>query len=89
MGRAEPSGGVQVEWNQQSTFGSVSYDDPDLTLLPIITTNLMAGGLERSEIDRFISEEQLGLRFTSIPYTVVYGDVRFRQKVMTGAIRWI
>jgi hypothetical protein len=76
------SGGVQVEWNQQSTFGSVNYDDLDLSMLPTIVTNppTPVSGIERSDIDRFISEEQFGVRFTSIPYTVLYGDVRFRQE---------
>jgi hypothetical protein len=74
------SGGVQIEWNQESTFGPVTYDELDLTVPSMPVTNLMVTGVKQSDINRFITDEQFRLRFTKIPYTIIYGDVRFRQE---------
>jgi hypothetical protein len=74
------SSGVQTEWNRQHTFGRVHLDETDF-LDPnviILNTNFVSG-----DYDRFTAEEKVTLRNTQLPYTVLYGEARFRQEEIT------
>ena len=66
------SAGVQSEWAWQSGFGNVAFDtDPQ---------GLVRPGVVDANHSRVTVEESVGLRFTQIPYTVLFADGRFRQE---------
>jgi len=71
------SSGVQTEWNHQRTFGRVHLDETDFAdpSIVVLNTNFVSG-----DYDRFTAEEKFTLRNTQIPYTVLYGEARFRQE---------
>jgi hypothetical protein len=70
------SGGVQGEWNHQEGAGRINLDsgNPDVpsafTLLPATV---------QSDLDDTKVNENLGLRFTKIPFTVLFAEGRFEQ----------
>ena len=70
------SSGLQTEWNRQRAFGTVDLDEA--FLFP--TTNVPNPHLVIGDYDRFIAEEKFTLRDTQIPFTVFYGEARFRQE---------
>jgi hypothetical protein len=67
------SAGLQTEWNRQKSFGTVNLDE----------TDFVDRSRERSDIDRFVSEEKVTMRFTRIPFTVIFADFGFRQERAT------
>jgi len=72
--------GIQTEWNSQDVFGPLHLDesDPnDPTMLA--ATNRSFGA---NSIDRFIVQERAGVRYTRIPYTVLYGEGDWRQETI-------
>ena len=69
--------GGQVEWNHQETFGPVNLAETDIDNAPALTNNF---SFVTGDIDRFISEERAGLRYTKIPYTVLYAEGDWRQE---------
>jgi mono/diheme cytochrome c family protein len=68
------SSGVQTEWSRTRMFDLVHLDlffDP----LEFANTNRVKGSY-----DRMTAEEKFVLRNMQIPYTVIYGEARFRQE---------
>ncbi len=64
--------GVQSEWTRQEGFG-------DATILrPSVGDRVPA--FYRADLDRATVEENFGLRYTKIPFTVLYADSRFQQE---------
>jgi hypothetical protein len=71
------SAGVQTEWNRQHVFGGANLDFGDPTdPINIVTNRARIEG----DQDRYTSEEKVLLRNTQIPFTVLYGEIRFRQE---------
>jgi hypothetical protein len=72
------SGGAQTEWTRQQGFGSGNLNEipfsrtPPLTLA-IVSTTLNADYDERSAM------ETAALRYTKIPFTVLFAEVRLEQ----------
>jgi hypothetical protein len=76
------SSGVQTEWNHQRAFGEVNLDQIDSTVpQPPVITNASSGPAV-GDYDRFTAEEKFTLRNTQIPFTVLYGEARFRQETI-------
>ena len=73
------SAGAQTEWNRQRVFGAINLDEVDLSFPNGITNN---PGRGYGDFDRFTAEEKFTLRNTQIPYTVLYGEARFRQETI-------
>lgn len=73
--------GVQAEWQRQEGAGNIRLDpqpiDPGFpetfTLLP---------GTIRSDLDKSAVSETAGVRFTKIPFTILFGDARFGQETI-------
>jgi hypothetical protein len=68
------SGGVQSEWTRQKGFGRVQDDFDPNTFMVLPTADYDAN------LDRTTVEESFGLRYTQIPFTVLYVDTRFQQE---------
>lgn len=73
------SAGIQNEWMSQHGFGDVSLNEGDPTN-PL--TFLEQPAILRSDMDRVTTDEQVGMRYTKIPYTVIYAEGRFQQEAM-------
>ena len=71
------SAGAQTEWNRQRVFGAINLDEVDLAY-PNGITNYPGRG--SGDYDRFTAEQKFTLRNTQIPFTVLYGEARFRQE---------
>jgi hypothetical protein len=67
--------GFQSEWAHQEGFGDVGLDDGDdadpSTFEPAVL---------RADLDRFSTDENVGLRYTRIPFTVLWAEGRFTQE---------
>ena len=68
--------GVQAEWSRQNAFGNYRLDELTTDDPPILT-NTSSGS---ADIDRFINEQKATLRYTRIPFTVLYTEGRWRQE---------
>jgi mono/diheme cytochrome c family protein len=66
--------GVQAEWNQQESFGRVSLDEGDASLVMTNPASI------QGDYDRFTLQESAGVRFTAIPFTLLYGEARWQQE---------
>jgi hypothetical protein len=64
-------GGIQNEWSRQKGFGNY-FEDAGFGLLDFTTLS--------SDLDKVLLEEHAGLRYTKIPFTVLFADTRFRQE---------
>ncbi len=73
------SAGAQTEWNRQRVFGAINLDEVD-PAFPNSITNIPGRGY--GEFDRFTAEEKFTLRNTQLPFTVLYGEARFRQETV-------
>jgi len=60
--------GTQNEWTREEGFGNA----PDLEFL-------IPSAFETANFDRFKSMQNWNIRFTKIPFTVVFADTRFEQ----------
>lgn len=69
------SAGVQSEWMKQTGFGDMRLDQglPGPTLVA-------APAMLHSDLDKAAVEEQLDLRYTSIPYTILFANARLQQE---------
>ncbi len=67
-------GGVQSEWMSQRGFGSMQLDEgiPGAIVSEPATVD--------TDMDRSVLEEHVGVRFTEIPFTVVFAEGRFAQE---------
>ncbi len=71
------SAGVQSQWMQQRGFGNVRVDEGD----PTDPANIFVQpAILRSDIDKVSTSENFGLRYTQIPYTVLFADARLQQE---------
>jgi len=70
--------GLLNEWSQQSGFGSPNYreGDPDDPLNPVTSKP----GLVESDLTRVVVEENLVMRYTRIPFTVLFAEGRWKQQ---------
>ncbi len=69
------SGGVQSEWLSQDGFGSLNLDEGD----PAVGLFLAPARID-ADLNKFSVEELFEVRLTSIPYTTLYAETRFRQE---------
>jgi hypothetical protein len=76
------SAGIQNEWMSQHGFGDVNLNEGDPSN-PF--AYLEQPAILRSDMDRVTTDEQVGMRYTKIPYTVIYADGRFQQEAMGQA----
>ena len=76
------SAGVQGEWTHEEGFGRVNLDSGD----PYVpgTFSLYPATLQ-SDLDQQRASESLSLRFTAIPYTVLFAEGRFDQECIGQA----
>ncbi|MBI3415257.1 MAG: hypothetical protein HY043_08045 [Verrucomicrobia bacterium] len=78
------SGGLQTEWMSQHGIGDVNVDDYQLQEAPdsgeLAIKLIEYPATLRADIDRFTVDENFGLRFTKIPFTVLYAESRFQQE---------
>ena len=68
--------GVQTEWSRQNAFGNYRLDELTADDPPILTNNSSGS----ADLDRFINEQKATLRYTRIPFTVLYAEGRWRQE---------
>jgi len=61
--------GTQNEWTREDGFGNA----PNLEFL-------IPSAFEQASLDKFKSMQNANLRFTKIPFTVVFADTRFEQE---------
>ena len=70
--------GVQAEWQRQHGAGKIRLDpnpiDPTTPGTFILNPAMIHSDLDESKV-----MEDAGLRFTKIPFTVLFGEVRFQQ----------
>ena len=71
------SAGLQSQWMQQRGFGNVRVDEGDPT---DPASYFVEPATLRSDLDRFSATESFSLRYTQIPYTVLFADTRFQQE---------
>ena len=69
------SAGVQTEFSEQHGMGGAVVETGFGPFPPIIATNSMA-----SDMDRKALQETLALRYTTIPWTVLFAEARFQQE---------
>jgi len=72
--------GAQTEWTRQDGAGNVHLDSGDPNQPPAFV--LQPAAVE-SDIDRLRLSEQAGIRFTGLPWTIVYAEARFDQEQAT------
>lgn len=72
--------GIQAEWNRQESFGRVRLDETDPGDPSLVVTNPAS---IQGNYDRFTLQENAGVRFTGLPYTVLYGDARWQQEAIS------
>lgn len=68
---------AQTEWNKQEAFGPMNFEETDFNNPPATTNNL---SFVQGEIQRFIASERAGVRYTKIPFTVLYAEGEWRQE---------
>lgn len=68
------SAGVQSEWGRQEGLGEVdlAFGDPNAPVPFPATVS--------ASLDRFSTDENFALRYTTIPFTVLFADARFKQQ---------
>jgi mono/diheme cytochrome c family protein len=67
-------GGVQTEWTRQKGNGNIE-SDPDFD-----SGSLVATGTVFSDLDKFTRDESVGLRYSKIPFTVLFAEGRLQQE---------
>lgn len=71
------SASIQSEWTHQDGFGEVRLDEGD----PLVPASLVSPLLTLdSNLDKAKVSENFAVRFTKIPWTVLYGEVRLDQE---------
>ncbi len=72
--------GVQNEWQRQEAFGNISLDegDPDLPQLFFLRPALV-----QSDLDKWTAMETAGLRYTKLPFTVLFAEARLQQEAIS------
>jgi hypothetical protein len=69
--------GLQPEWTHQASLGNLHFDegDPDLPQFFFLQPAKVQSDLDTRKIS-----EQFGLRYTWIPWTVLFGEARWEQQ---------
>jgi len=67
-------GGVQTEWTRQKGDGTIDSD------LDFDSASLVGSGTVFGDLDKFTRDESVGLRYTKIPFTVVFAEARLQQE---------
>jgi len=70
--------GVLSEWSEHTGYGDANYRSGDPNDPSVGVPD--APGLVRSDIDRTTVEEQLTLRYTTIPMTALFAEARWKQE---------
>ncbi len=72
------NGAFQAEWTRQEGFGHVDYGegDPNLPGTFLIQTNRLV----ESDLDKQKFSEVFSVRFTKIPFTVLFAEARLEQE---------
>jgi hypothetical protein len=71
------SAGVQSEWTRQEGFGNVHLDSGDPNLPAFFS---LYPAVVKSDLDKQKLSETASLRFTKIPFTVLFGEARFERE---------
>ena len=71
------SAGVQNEWQRQEGFGKIHLDEGDPNVPEFFT--LLPATIQ-SDLDKTKTMENVGLRFTQIPFTVLFAEARVEQE---------
>ena len=69
--------GVQNDWERQEGFGNINLDQGDPN---VPQSFLLLPALVQSDLDEFTITENAGVRFTKIPFTVLFGEARLQQQ---------
>ena len=72
------SAGVLPEWSRQEGLGDVNLDEGTP---PLVGTEVRPAVI-RSDYDHFSVEEHAALRFTKIPFTVLFAEGRLKQETI-------
>ena len=67
-------GGVQTEWTRQKGNGMIDSD------LDFDTASTITNGTVFGDLDKFTRDESVGLRYTKIPFTVLFAEARLQQE---------
>jgi hypothetical protein len=70
------SAGLQTEWQRQQALGHLHLDEGNPDLPPLFVLQPVRA---RSDLDKMRFMEDFGLRYTGIPFTVLFADARFEQ----------
>jgi hypothetical protein len=70
--------GAQPEWTRQDGFGRVHFDEGDPNALPNGFTQVT--NILQSSLDTQLVTEEASLRFTRIPWTVLFAEGRWAQE---------
>lgn len=71
------SGGVSSEWTQQKGFGSANFDGGIPPGTPI---NPTYDATFDQNLDRGLVEEKVAVRYTKIPFTILFAEARLQQE---------
>jgi len=71
------SAGVQGEWTRQQGAGNVRLDEGDPNLPAFFS---LYPAMVQSDLDKQLWSENAQVRFTKIPFTVLFGEGRFSQE---------
>jgi hypothetical protein len=69
------SAGLQAEYSEQDGIGSAVVETGFGPFPPFVATNQMS-----SDLTRKVLQESLVLRYTTIPFTVLFGEARLQQE---------
>ncbi len=67
-------GGAQIEWNRQKGNGEINLD------FDFDSATTVTNGTVFSDLDKFSREEIMGVRYTKIPFTVLFAEARLQQE---------
>ena len=71
--------GVQTEWERQRGNGNIRLDQGDPGMPESF---LLVPATVQSDLDKTKVMENAGLRYTKIPFTVLFGEARFEQEAI-------
>jgi mono/diheme cytochrome c family protein len=73
------SGGLQAEWQRQEGAGNIQLDQGDPNVPDTFET---IPATLRSDLDKSDVMEDVGVRYTKIPFTVLFAEARFEQETI-------
>lgn len=72
--------GFQSEWQRQKAFGDIHLDEGDPTLPQLF---LLQPATVQSGLDKWATMENVGLRYTKVPFTVLFAEARLQQESLS------